>query len=168
MSALGAAGYGDPDDVRLAADFRARPALRAQGFALGYLRAVAAGAGLLGLLALALYEAAQQRRRTVASVLLARMGLSRRAAAGSSLVELLLLGGLGALLGVGLALPLARLLLRRLDPAPDLPPDPVFAVPAGTLLLVVAGVLLTAALGAVLVDRAARRTPGGEVLRGAE
>jgi hypothetical protein len=60
--------------LRIGHDFAARPELDAQTWALGYLRAVALAAGLLGLAGVALHATSQQRRRTVASLLLSRMG----------------------------------------------------------------------------------------------
>ncbi len=170
VSSLEAAGSGAlrPEDVRTAGEFRERPTLRAQGWALDYLRAVSAVAGVLGLVALGLHAAAQQRRRTVATVLLTRMGLSARSARRSAALELALLGGLAALLGAALTLPMARLLLVRLDPVPDLPPGPLFAVPGLVLIALTAGVAAAAVGGAVLVDGLARRIPGGEVMRGGE
>ncbi|RKS74123.1 putative ABC transport system permease protein [Motilibacter peucedani] len=156
----------DPAAVRTTSDFLARPALRAQSWTLGYLRAVAACAGVLGLAGLALYAAAQQRRRTVASVLLDRMGLARRSALAAAAVELGLLALVAAVLGAGLGLPTARLVLDTLDPVPALPPGPVFEVPLPALLAVAVGVVLLVAVGSVLVDSLARRAPRGQVLRG--
>jgi len=167
LLALAAAGLGevDPERVRTAEEFAARPALRAQTWALGYLRSVALGAGLLGLVGLALHAAAQQRRRTVAAVLLARMGLSRGAGRAATSVELGLVALASALLGTVFALPASRLVLRRLDPVPALPPDPLFAAPVPTILGLLAAVVVTTVVGSVLVDRLTRRSPGGEVLR---
>ncbi len=58
-------------------------------------------------------------------------------------------------------------MLRLLDPVPDLPPDPLFAVPWTSLAAVLgAGVAVTVG-GAALGGWAARRTTGGQVLRDA-
>ena len=65
--------------MRTAAEFAARPELNAQTWALTYLSAVALAAGVLGLVGLAMQAMAQQRRRTVAGLLLARMGMRRSA-----------------------------------------------------------------------------------------
>lgn len=168
LAALPAAGIAQPEEGRVstAAAFRESPALRAQGWTLDYLQAVAAAAGLLAVVALGLHAAAQQRRRAVATVLLSRMGLTRRSARTSVAVELMVLGGLAALFAVVFTLPAARLLMGRVDPVPDLLPGPLFAVPATALLALVVGVTLAAAAGAAAVDALARRIPGGEVLRG--
>jgi putative ABC transport system permease protein len=170
LASLGKAGFGVPreEQVRTAAAFQDRPELRAQQWTLGYLRAVAAVAALLGLVGLGLHAASQQRRRTVATVLLTRMGLTPRSARRSAAAELVMIGGIAAVLGAALTLPAAQLLLGRLDPLPSLPPGPLFAVPGPTLAALAFGVVVAAVAGAALVDRMARRIPGGEVLRGGE
>ena len=164
---LAEAGLGDITDeqVQTAADFAARPALRAQTWTLDYLRAVAGAAALLGLVGLGLHAAGQHRRRTVAAVLLARMGLSRRSARSAAAVELGLLALLAGLLGVAFALPTSRLVLERLDPVPGLPPDPLFELPGATLAGVAGAVVVVSVVGAVIVDLLTRRSPGGQVLR---
>ena len=68
---------------------------------------------------------------------------------------------------VAVALPASLLVLNLLDPVPDLPPDPLFAVPWTSLAAVLTGVVLVTVLGAVLVGRAARRATGGQVMRDA-
>ena len=169
MDALTTAGFADSGtgDVRTAAEFAARPELTAQAWGLSYLRAVALAAGVLGLVGLAMQAMAQQRRRTVAGLLLARMGMSRRASDTSGGLEIGLLAGLGALVAIAVALPTSALVLHLLDPVPDLPPDPLFAIPWSSIATVVAGVVLVTVLGATLVGRAARRSTGGQVMRDA-
>jgi hypothetical protein len=78
-----------------------------------------------------------------------------------------LLTGLAALVAVAVALPSSALVLRALDPVPELRPDPLFAVPWGDLGIVLAGVVLVTVGGAALVGRTARRDSGGQVLRDA-
>jgi putative ABC transport system permease protein len=151
----------------VADDFAGRPELDAQSWTLGYLRAVALAAGVLGLVGVALHAMSQQRRRTVAALLLARMGMSRRSADGASAIEIGLLTGLAAVVAVAVALPSSALVLRALDPVPELRPDPLFAVPWGDLGVVLAGVVLVTLGGAALVGRTARRDTGGQVLRDA-
>ena len=168
LDTLSAAGYVDaPDDVRTAAEFAARPELSAQTWALSYLRAVALAAGVLGLVGLVMQALAQQRRRTVAGLLLSRMGMTRRAADAATGLEIGLLAGLGALVAVAVALPASALVLRLLDPVPTLPPDPLFSIPWSSLAVVAAGIVLVTVGGAVLVGRAARRATGGQVMRDA-
>jgi putative ABC transport system permease protein len=169
VDALAAAGYaGDgPDDVTSAAEFATRPELHAQGWSLDYLRAIALAAGVLGLVGVIMQAVAQQRRRTVAALLARRMGMSRRAAELSAGLEIGLLAGLAALVAIAVALPSSALVLRLLDPVPSLQPEPLFAVPWGSIAAVVVGVALVTAGGAALVGRTARRATGGQVMRDA-
>jgi hypothetical protein len=166
LDALATAGYAfEESEVSTGGGFAARPEVRAQEWSLGYLRAVSLAAGALGALGLVLHALAQQRRRTVAALLLGRMGLSRRAGDAAAGLEIALLTGVGALVAVGVALPASALVLRLLDPVPDLPPEALFAVPWGSLAAVAAGVVALTAVGAVLVGRPSGRTEPGEVLR---
>ena len=98
-------------EVRTAAEFAARPELKAQTWALTYLNAVALAAGVLGLVGLAMQAMAQQRRRTVAGLLLARMGMRRSASDTATGLEIGLLAGLSALVAVAVALPASALVL---------------------------------------------------------
>jgi putative ABC transport system permease protein len=154
--------------VTTADDFAARPELDAQTWALGYLRAVALAGGILGLVGVLLHALSQQRRRTAAALLLARMGMSRRAADASTALEIGLLTGLAVVVAALVALPSSAFVLRALDPVPQLRPDPVFAVPWADLAAVVAGLVLVPVGAAALVGRAARRESGGQVLREAD
>lgn len=169
LDALATAGYVDafPTEVHTAAEFAARPELHAQTWALSYLRAVALAAGVLGLVGLAMQAMAQQRRRTVAGLLLARMGMTRRAADSATGLEIGLLAGLAAIVAVAVALPASALVLELLDPVPTLPPDPLFEIPWTSIAAVVAGVVIVTVAGAALVGRAARRATGGQVMRDA-
>jgi putative ABC transport system permease protein len=166
LEALTAAGYAyDESRVTGAAAFTALPDVRAQAWSLAYLRAVSVAAGLLALVGVAMHALAQQRRRTVATVLLSRMGMRRRSTDAATALELGLLVGAAAVVAVLVALPSSALLLDGLDTVPDRPPAPLFTVPWGTLALVLAGVLVVAVGGALLAGRAARRVVPGEVLR---
>ncbi len=168
LEELTAARYAfDPDQVRTRAEFAGRPELGASSWAFGYLRAIALAAGLLGLTGVAMHALAQQRRRTVAALLLRRMGMGRRALDAATALETGLLTGLGLLVAVAVALPASALLLPLLDPVPALPPAPVLAVPWSSLAAVLAGVGAVTAATAVLVGRAARADDPGTVLRAA-
>jgi predicted lysophospholipase L1 biosynthesis ABC-type transport system permease subunit len=114
-----------------------------------------------------MHAVSQQRRRTSAGLLLARMGMSRRSADASAGLEIGLLTGLAAVVAILVALPASALVLRLLDPVPTLPPDPSFAVPWTSIGAVALGVVLVTAGGAFLVGRSARRATGGQVMRDA-
>lgn len=157
----------DWDDIETSAAFADRPELHAQTWSLSYLRAVALAAGVLGLVGVAMHAVSQQRRRTSAGLLLARMGMSRRSADASAGLEIGLLTVLAGLVAILVALPASALVLRLLDPVPTLRPEPLFAVPWTSIGAVAAGVLLVTAGGAFLVGRSARRATGGQVMRDA-
>ena len=114
-----------------------------------------------------MHALAQQRRRTVAALLLGRMGMRRRAADVSSGLEIGLLAGLGAIIAVAVALPASALVLQLLDPVPTLPPEPLFPTPWPSIVAVVGGVAVVTVVGAALVGRSARRATGGQVMRDA-
>jgi hypothetical protein len=169
LDRLNAAGYvpGPGAQVRTADEFADRPELTAQTWALSYLRALALAAAILGLVGMAMHALAEQRRRTVAALLLSRMGLRRRSADSSAGLEIGLLAALAGVLAVAVALPVSMLVLRLLDPVPTLQPAPLFAVPWASIGVVAAGVVLVTAGAAVLVGRSARRATGGQVMRDA-
>ena len=112
-----------------------------------------------------MHALAQQRRRTVAALLLERMGMRRRSADAATALEIGILSGSAAIVAVAVALPASVLVLELLDPVPTLLPHPLFTVPWGSLAVVLAGVLAVTVGGAWSVGRAARRTVAGEVLR---
>ncbi|RZS89930.1 putative ABC transport system permease protein [Motilibacter rhizosphaerae] len=163
--ALGLTGSGAAATTTTTAGFLQRPDVRSAAYALAYLRAVAGAGGALGLLGLVLHAAGQQRRRTVATVLLDRMGLGRAAGRTAAALELGLLAGTALVCGCVLALPACAFVLGRVDPVPAVAPAPLFRVPALALLAVVVGTLAAVVLGALLVDRLARRAPAGTVMR---
>ncbi len=168
LAALTAAGYAyDESGVTTAGAFAAQPEVQAQAWSLAYLRAVALAAGLLGLLGVAVHALAQQRRRTVAALLLTRMGLPRRSARAATALELGLLTGLGAAVAAVVALPVSALVIRLLDPAPALLPGALSVVPWSSIVAVLGGLLAVTAGATLLASRSARTTPAGEVLRDA-
>jgi hypothetical protein len=169
LDRMNAAGYtpGPGAEVHTAAEFAARPELTAQTWALSYLRAIALAAAVLGLVGMAMHALAQQRRRTIAALLLGRMGLRKRSADASSGLEIGLLAGLAGIVAIGVALPVSALVLGVLDPVPTLQPAALFAVPWSSIAVVAAGVVVVTLAAAVLVGRSARRATGGQVMRDA-
>jgi putative ABC transport system permease protein len=168
LAALTAAGYAyDDGGITTAGAFAAQPEVQAQTWSLAYLRAVALAAGLLGLLGIAMHALAQHRRRTVAALLLARMGLPRGSARTATALELGLLTGLGAAVAAAVALPVSALVVRLLDPAPTLLPGALVVVPWSSVAAVLGGLLVVTAGATLLATRSARTAPAGEVLRDA-
>ena len=169
LDRMNAAGYspGPGAQVHTADEFAARPELTAQTWALSYLRAIALAAAVLGLVGMAMHALAQQRRRTVAALLLSRMGLRRRSADASSGLEIGLLAGLAGVVAVVVALPVSALVMRLMDPVPTLQPAALFAIPWASIAVVAAGVVVVTAAAALIVGRSARRATGGQVMRDA-
>lgn len=153
------------DAVRAFAD---RPELRASTLSLTYLQALGGLAALLAVLGLAGYLQERQRARDVSYALTRRMGLSHRSHLLACGLEFGLLLTAAGLIGVTLALIAAQLIVGRLDPLPQLPPDAVVIVP-GVLLAVIFGALLTVSLAAAwLTQHVADRADIAQVLRAAE
>ncbi|HEY6744369.1 MAG TPA: hypothetical protein VI357_01495 [Mycobacteriales bacterium] len=135
----------------------------------GYVQALAALAGVIGVTALLLYLAARQRSRTAAYALSRRMGLTRRAHVTSLLVELAIAVGLGAAAGVALARLVLAPVVRVLDLEPGRPPYPsVLVVSTGAVLAVLAGAVALVLLGTLATQVVADRVRPADVLRGVE
>lgn len=131
----------------------------------GYLQALAALTGLVGVAGLLLYLGARQRTATVAYPMLRRMGLGRTRHFRSLVDELLVLLGAAVSIGGALGLAAAVSVHGLLDLDPDFPPPPLLRVPAGLLLALGAAALGLTLLAAVITQRTADRIPAAEALR---
>ena len=80
--------------------------------------------------------------------------MRRRSADAATALEIGVLTGSAAVVAVVVALPASALVLELLDPVPTVLPDPLFAVPWGSLAVVAAGVVVVTVGGALLVGRA--------------
>jgi putative ABC transport system permease protein len=140
----------------------------ATSWTFGFLQALGALTGLITAGGLVLYVESRQRNRRVAYALSRRMGLSRASHLESLLAEVggTLLGGFA--IGVGLSFLAARLVYRRLDVLPTVPPVPLLRIPVPTLAGTGLAVLAVAWLAAWIAQRSADRTNLAEVLRHAE
>jgi putative ABC transport system permease protein len=143
-------------------------ALRSISWTFGLLRLLGILSGALAVVGMVLYLSARQRARTLAYALAGRMGLTQRAHRTALMIELAAMltvaFGVGVLLG-GVAV---RLVYRRLDLLPGVPPSPLLRLPStelvvASLLLAVAGVA-----GAWWVQRIADRANYAEVMRAVE
>jgi putative ABC transport system permease protein len=132
---------------------------------LRYMRTVAVAAAILVLIGLLLYLQARQRSQAIASALARRMGLRRETEILSLSLELGAIVFFSATIGAVIAIAAAEPITGHLDPLPEYPPSPVFAIPT-TVILVSAGalVLLSIAAGA-LTSWFAGRTDMSEALR---
>jgi hypothetical protein len=125
-------------------------------------------AALLVVGVLIVYLQARQRARAVSSVLSLRMGMRVGQARLAIALELgaILLASL--MIGASLGLVAGRLVAPLLDPLQNIPPGPLFDVPASVLVWTAVALVGMAAVGAVLVQRRASAVDLGEVLRVAE
>lgn len=131
----------------------------------GFMRLIAAGAGVLALLGLLLYLQARQRSQAIASVLARRMGLGRLEETASLTIELGGILAFAGLLGGGVAIAAAEPIVHRIDPLPVDPPSPLFTVPVAVLLISAAALLVFALVSGALTSWLARRTDIAEALR---
>jgi putative ABC transport system permease protein len=143
-------------------------ALRSISWTFGLLRLLGILSGALAVVGMVLYLSARQRARTLAYALAGRMGLTQRAHRAALLIELASMLTVAFGMGVLLGAVAVRLVYRRLDLLPGVPPSPLLRLPStelvvASLLLAVAGVG-----GAWWVQRIADRTNYAEVMRGVE
>jgi putative ABC transport system permease protein len=141
------------------------PSFLAISWTFDFLEAIGAVTAIVAVLGLLLYLQARQRDRDVSYALASRMGLSSRAHVVSVFVEILAMLIAAFVIGVGLAVAAARLVLGKLDVLPGAPPPPRFRVPLSMVGLLAAAVVALALIGAAAVQRRAGRARVSEVLR---
>ena len=148
-----------------AEEIRKKPAIAAETRTFGFLRALGLAAACLAVVATLFYVQARQRSRVLAVALSRRMGLGDRTQDTSLALELaaILLGAL--VVAAALALVAARLIVGRVDPLAELPPGPLFRAPVVVIVATLAALALVSLVGALLANRAARRTNVVEVMR---
>jgi putative ABC transport system permease protein len=130
-----------------------------------FVQALGVMVGLLAIVGLVAYVDARQRQRSVATALLARMGLSARRHWRSLATELALLAGIAVVLGAALGWVAVDAVHHHLDPIPGQLPAPLLRFPFPAVAGVVAVAVATVLVGSWLAQRAARRVDLGEALR---
>lgn len=164
-AALDAGGVDWRDGVS-AAERRRAPDLLAARAAFGYLSVLGIVAGVAALVSLALYLAARRRARAIAGAMTRSMGLTHRAAAAVTSLEVGSIVSIAVAAGLAVAPTVIRRLSGRFDPAPDLPPPVAIAMDrsltAGTAVVGVAAIMAAV----WLIERRAAGRPVAEVLRG--
>jgi putative ABC transport system permease protein len=131
----------------------------------GFMRLIAAGAGVLALVGLLLYLQARQRSQAIASTLARRMGFGRSAETLSLCLELAAILAFAAVVGGGVALAAAVPIVHRIDPLPDYPPSPLFTVPLTEIVIAAAVLFVLAGAAGALTSWLARRADVAEALR---
>jgi hypothetical protein len=152
--------------VETAAGRRTRVDLLGPLFAFDYLRLLGAVAAAASVVALLLHQAARTRERSLATVLMRRMGVSTATVTRISLIEV---SSMVALVSVAAAIT-ARLVAGRVigsfDPAPRLPPPAAVVLPWGVAVGALTVVWAASGVATWLSQRSHRSE--GEVLRDAE
>jgi len=131
----------------------------------GFLQALGILTGLVALGGAVMYLEARQRSREVSYALSRRMGLGRGAHRRSIGLELGSILVVSLVIGGALSWIAARLVYKKLDPIPSIPPAPLFRLPLVLLAASFAVVVLASWVGARWVQRAADRAKVAEVMR---
>jgi putative ABC transport system permease protein len=129
------------------------------------LNALGLAAAMLVLASIVMYLQARQRSQLVAYGLSVRMGMGAAGHRRAVAAELAAMLGVAALVGVGLAIVAARLVVPLLDPITAVPPDPIPVIPLTTIWLLPLGLALVVLCGAWLTERRARSVDLGQVMR---
>jgi putative ABC transport system permease protein len=132
------------------------------------LDALGLATGVLVIAALLMYLQARQRSQVVAYGLSTRMGIAPVGHRASLLLETGSMLVIAFVLGVGLGLAAAAILVGRLDPLPVVPPDPLLVLPVPAVAACLVAVVVAAWLGAWITGRQAASARLGEVMRVAE
>jgi len=157
-----------PDLVLTAEDVADIPYIAAVIASFVILRVLALVAAALVVIVMLMYLQARQRGEAVSYALSIRMGMTEPSHRHALVMETGTMLGSSFLLGVGLALWAALLVLPLLDPLSSTPPRPLFVVPLLAATLALLALALVSWLGSLLAIRKARATQIGEVLRLAE
>ena len=129
---------------------------------LNVLALVAASLAVIGML---MYLQARQRSQTVSYGLSLRMGMSHSSHRRSLVFELGMMLVFSYVIGLGLALGSAILVVRLLDPLPTIAPEPLFSIPHVLIGLTGATLLLVSWFAGWLTNLQARRVNLGELMR---
>jgi len=157
-----------PDLVLTAEDVADIPYIAAVIASFVILRVLALVAAALVIIVMLMYLQVRQRDEAVSYALSIRMGMTEPSHRRALVMETGTMLGSSFILGVGLALWAAFLVLPLLDPLSSTPPRPLFVVPLLAATLALLALALVSSLGGLLAIRKARATHIGEVLRLAE
>ncbi len=132
------------------------------------LNALGLVAGALVVLGMLMYLQARQRSQEVSYGLSLRMGMTHARHRRSLTVELGAMLGFSYAIGLVLALGVAVVIARLLDPLESIPPGALLVIPGGSILATLAAVLGLAWVSGWFINRRARAVDLGEVMRLAE
>jgi hypothetical protein len=141
------------------------PSVVAAARSVRYFETVGAIATVLALLATVLYLQARRRAQLIASALVQRMGLRRALDLTSVAVETGVITMLALVVGIGVAVVSARLVVPRVDPLPQYAPSTILVYPWWTLVAGAAVIAAATTLIAAAVVAVAGRSSVAEALR---
>ena len=150
---------------RSARDVQASPPFRSLSWTFGFLRALGLMAGALAVIGVVLYIQSRQASRDVSYAIARRMGLRRRSHRGAIAAELAAMLATSFVIGGGLALVAAALVLDEVDPLPGLPPGSLLTIPSPLVWGTALALFLVGGFSAWFVQRRADRINVAEVMR---
>ena len=141
------------------------PSLQSLLWSLGLLQTLGIAAGVISVSGLILYLQARERSAVVVRALTRRMALSSRDYRRMLTIEVGGLLGTALVLGAGLGLGVAILLLDRFDLSPNLPPSQLLEIPVVPFAIAVGVLGLTTVVSAWIMQRRADRVNVAELMR---
>jgi putative ABC transport system permease protein len=141
------------------------PSIAAAMRTFGFLKALGFCAALLVLVGVLMYMQARQRSRVVSYSLARRMGLKRISHRWALALELAGMLVPSLVIGAVLGIASAQIVFARLDPLPQIPPDPLFRIPFGLAAAVLGVLIVVSIVGGWLTNRVAERPNLAEVMR---
>ncbi|HEX4490344.1 MAG TPA: FtsX-like permease family protein [Acidimicrobiia bacterium] len=142
--------------------------LAPQLWALRYLQIIGLVAGIVSLCGLGLYFASIADRRRLGIAVARHVGVSRRATIGATMTEVGTMIGAAVIFGSVLSVVAIGIVFSHIDPAPQIPPAPLFRIDLVAVAICLAGAVLATLLLATLVERTATRRSLAEMLRRAD
>jgi len=164
LATLTAAGVGFSED-RSFDDVVDRASFLTVSWTFGFMQSLGIAAGVLVVGGLAFTLDARRRGRVLGYAFARRMGLTAATHRRALLVELAATVVVGCCLGLGAAIVGSRLAYGRIDPVPDLQPNPLLRPALAVMVLLATIALVVTALGAMLGQRRVDRDDPLEVLR---
>jgi putative ABC transport system permease protein len=125
-------------------------------------------AAFLVLVAIVMYLQARQRSQVVSYGLSLRMGMDAAGHRRAVAAELVAMLAVAAVVGTGLAVVAARLVVPLLDPLAAVPPDPISVLPVLSVTVLPLILAVVVIVGARLTERRARSVDLGQVMRVAD
>jgi hypothetical protein len=144
------------------------PEFVAFGMSLPYLRIVGIGLLVVALVSIVVLGARRRADLAMEIAMTDRMGIARRTTTIAVAGGAALLGLIGSMIGIVIAIPLETFMIHRLDPGPSFAPGFDGGLSPTAVMAAASAVVLVSVAGALVEVRGARRARVVEVLRAAE